>query len=111
MRQTVHDTSYKVYNNMQLTTNRNDTSYRNWITGKLKKINTEENFLTDFKEKSFMEQYFDKINPKVNGSMEDIVDPSKRKTLLGPGYYNVRNTSNEKLPISYSFDNDTPQLI
>ena len=36
-RQTIHDVSHKLYDNMkeQQTTNRNDKSYRNWIKGKL----------------------------------------------------------------------------
>ena len=43
--------------------------------------------------------------------METIADQSKSKTLLGPGYYNVNNSSNEKQPPSYSFEKETPQII
>ena len=63
--QTLHDTSYKLYGHYQLTTNRNDPSYRNWISGKLKKINTDEYFFSDFKEKPFIDQYFMKVDPSV----------------------------------------------
>ena len=35
-----------------------------------------------------------KIDPTQNSSMENIIDQSKRKTLLGPGYYNVNDFSN-----------------
>lgn len=36
---TIHDTNHKPYENFKLTTNRNNFSYRNWIKGKLIKMN------------------------------------------------------------------------
>ena len=52
-----------------------------------------------------------KIDPAHNSSMENIIDQSKRKVLLGPGYYNVNDYSNKKVAPSYSFEKDTAQII
>ena len=66
---TVHDTSYKLFEEFQLTTNRNDPSYRNWIEGRLKKINTEEHFISDFNGETFVDNYFMNIDPNQASSM------------------------------------------
>lgn len=71
---TLHDIGNRLCGNeTTLMSNRNDATYRNWIKGKLKRINTEkQDFVMDepFNEEAFAETYFSKINPQFDSTSQ-----------------------------------------
>ena len=52
-----------------------------------------------------------KVDPNEDGSTDKMVEMVKNKTLVGPGYYNLNHTSNERNPPSFSFEKETSKLF
>ena len=107
-RRTVHDVSHKLYDNQLDHLKRNDTSYRNWIKGKLKRINSERNSIVigdQFNEKIFAKKYFARVNPQLDRSFRELGgEMTNKKVLMGPGYYNPLHKNTDQSCPSFSFE-------
>ena len=77
----------------------------------MKKINKEEILQSDFNEDAFMEQYFANIDPNQSSSMQKVIEMTKLKTLLGPGYYHVSHESSEKVVPSVKFETEKTSIM
>ena len=108
---TVHDMNYKIFEKFQLTCDRNDPSYRNWIMGRLRKVARDEEMIQDIADDKFLDQYFVNFDLEQNSSKQKVIEMSKPKSLLGPGYYNVNHSSSEKAQQCFRFDRESNNLF
>jgi hypothetical protein len=78
---------------------------------RLKKVNEQENIVMEKSEDAFLDQYFVNIDPNLNSSKQQVVEMTKPKTLVGPGYYNINHSCNETLAPSFTFDQGATKMF
>ena len=72
-----------------MVTNRKNLKFRAWITDKIQTIKSENELNIVQNEQDFIDNYIENWNP--SNSTQKVQSMKDKKTLLGPGYYDVKH--------------------
>ena len=89
-------------------TDRRNPKFRAWLTDKIQAIKSEQQLNVAQDENNFIENYLTNCYP--SNSTPKFEEMKNKKTVLGPGYYNVKHSAERNIP-SFRFDLEMTSIL